>query len=136
MLWAQKHLAKFDSFEEFVRHGLHRKNIQSATHFKLQSKFLTLPGKDEIEVDFVGFVENLDEDVQVVVKALGMSDEIVVPRLNSSHSGNFHLSFTDETREIVAAQYANDIRLLSYEFDNSSLPGQLGRRKMSGPTKS
>ena len=47
---------------------------------------------------------------------------------NPSRHRDYRDYYSDETREIVAMVYAEDIALLGYDFDNANLADQLAAR--------
>ena len=53
--WAEENLAKFASFDEFVREWVNPQNILTFLHFVPQVFFLNLHGARSVGVDFVGF---------------------------------------------------------------------------------
>lgn len=74
---------------------------------------------DELCVDAVIRYENLIEDYANICQKLGLpSSEL--PRLKGGiRSAKFHYSelFDAESKEIVAEQHKNDIRLFGYKFE-------------------
>jgi hypothetical protein len=73
-----------------------------------------------LAVDFVGRYESLDEDLNKVLKRIGIKRRIKVPRTNVGRDrdgiGDYRSLYTEETREIVETWYAPEIALLSYGF--------------------
>jgi len=126
--WAAKHLAPYDSFEAFVRGWVDRDSIRLARHFRPQADYLCLPGKTTTELDFLGFFENLRADYDHIRHVLGTGAALPANNVTKSKHKDFRSYYTDETRAIVAAAYREDIELLGYTFDNSSLEAQLARR--------
>jgi hypothetical protein len=47
---------------------------------------------------------------------------------NPDRQRDYRQYYTGQTREIVARLYADDIRMLGYNFDNLSLPAVLAAR--------
>lgn len=126
--WAAKHLAPYASFEAFVRGWIDRDTIRLGRHFRPQADYLCLPGKTTTELDFLGFYENLRADYDHIRKVLGTGAALPANNVTKSKHKDFRSYYTDETRAIVAAAYREDIELLGYTFDNSSLEAQLARR--------
>ena len=97
---------------------------------KLFSEFIkntTLPSNDpfyvindELCVDSVIRYENLIEDFNNICARLGLP-HIDLPKLKGGiRAGGYHYSqyYDEETKEIVAEQHKNDIRLFVYKFEN------------------
>lgn len=129
--WAIQELSSFKDFNDFVVRGLQRASVQEWIHFIPQSNFLFLPGNKALQLDFLGFFENIQEDFQYVKKKLGVSDSVIIKKENVTDSVkklDYREFYTDEAREIVAKVYESDIKNFGYNFDNSSLPSQLASR--------
>jgi hypothetical protein len=131
--WAQANISQYETFEEFVKRWLNRTNIWAYPHFLPQYHYLCLPTSREILVDFLGFFENIEDDFRYIVKRLGLESEIALKHENatSKKKPDYRDFYSDETRDIVAAVYAEDIHLLGYDFDNTSLDQLLKRRLKS-----
>jgi len=125
--WADKNLSAYDSFDSFVKGWVNQKNIQTEIHFWPQCDFICLetnrPG-----VDFIGFYENLEADFRHVCRRLNTHSTLLSMNRNATRGKDYREYYTDETKAIVADVYADDLRVLGYSFDNSSLPNQLRRR--------
>jgi hypothetical protein len=111
--WAAAHLSGLDDFESFVRQWLTEENIYRGIHFIPQTAFLKLHG--ELKVDFIGKLENMAEDFEFVKQKLGIPEARLAHK-NRSARQNYHQYYTQETREIVASVYSEDIELLDYSF--------------------
>lgn len=128
--WAAKNLTPYNSFGDFVRGWLNRGSVRLGRHFKPQAEYLCLPGKTTSELDFIGLYENLRADYDHVRKVLGTGTALPANNVTKSKHKDYRSYYTDETRAIVAAVYREDIALLGYTFDNSSLEQQLARRNV------
>ena len=126
--WATQNIASYSSFEAFVRGWVNPENIRSGRHFKPQADYLCLPGKKETELDFIGLYENLRADYDHVRRVLGTGVALPAANVTKSKHKDYRSYYTDETRAIVAKAYREDIELLGYTFDNSSLAQQLASR--------
>jgi hypothetical protein len=129
--WAEKNLSTYDSFDVFVKDWVNKENIQTEIHFRPQCDFICLE-KNRPGVDFIGYYENLAADFQYVCRKINSASTLLAKNRNLSREKDFREYYTEETKAIVADVYADDIRLLGYSFDNSSLPNQLAKRDRNG----
>jgi hypothetical protein len=65
-------------------------------------------------VDFVGRVENLEADWTEICRRTGM--DVRLPHVNSAEHKQYREYYTDETREIIAREFARDIKIFDYSF--------------------
>jgi hypothetical protein len=124
--FARRNLSAFTDFDSFVRQWLTRKSIWNFTHFLPQHHFICIDQR--LGVDFVGFYENLSEDFAIVAKKIGRPTTLRDENRLGGRAKDYRQYYNDETRQMVADVYAEDIALLGYSFDNSSLPTQLATR--------
>lgn len=125
--WAAEQLAPYPDFEAFVTGWVNHKNIHSWFHFRPQHTYLCLPGQREPRVDFIGFFENLPSDYELLRQRLGTGRPLKAENVTRQRR-DYRELYTEEMKEIVARIYRDDIELLGYTFDNSSLETQLARR--------
>lgn len=83
---------------------------------------LYIANNKNVELDFIGYYENLEEDVQYIC------DKINIPSLNlPSLKGGFrdnssYMNFYDEvTKQAVRSFFSEDFRLLGYNFENRNV---------------
>jgi len=67
------------------------------------------------DVDFIGMTENLQEDFNYVCDCIGAPKQDIGWGNKGNHKPYVEY-YTDETREIVAQRYAEDIKMFNYEF--------------------
>ncbi|MDQ3015467.1 MAG: sulfotransferase family protein [Bacteroidota bacterium] len=103
-------MAEDDSFGNYLN------LIQKKTHvqWEPQSKFI-LDAKGNLLVDFVGRLENMDQDTQYIFQRIGLQEKIT--HVNSTKHKHYSVYYNAELQETVADIYREDIRLLNYSFD-------------------
>ena len=130
--WSTENLSAYGDFDEFVKRWLNISNINQYIHFIPQYRFLCLPNERQLLVDFLGLFENIQDDFEFIKNKLSLDRNIVFSHENKTHSDNKKLNYrdfyTNETRDIISIVYEKDIKLLGYNFDNSSLKKQLIHR--------
>tara|TARA_R100000008_G_C3584505_1_gene171177 strand:- start:2595 stop:3293 length:699 start_codon:yes stop_codon:yes gene_type:complete len=75
-------------------------------------------GDDDIVVtDYVGKVENFDNDVQKVFEVLGLQPPAEVSKINTTPKRNrYREYYNSETKKTVERIYEKDLNLFNYEF--------------------
>jgi Sulfotransferase family len=129
--FADQHLARYNDFETFVTDWVNPQNIKLYYHFQPQVYFLCTNGRLPW-VDFVGFFENLAADFAFIRDRLAVKADLGFLNKTKSERGDYQSLYTDRMTQIVADVYAEDIAMLQYTFDNSSLAGQLAARNAHG----
>ena len=123
--WFDKELGSFLSFDDFVKSWLNKENIWKLDHFRPQYHYM-VDKREKVPLDFVGFLENLDADFSYIAKKIGI--RAFLPCSNKSEHINYQDYYNDETKRIVGEVYSEDIKMLGYNFDNTSLQEQLASR--------
>lgn len=130
--WAH-HIRRYETFDDFVLHGLRTPRMRAKLHFRSQCSFLLIPCNDHIPLDYLGYFENIQQDFDTIRQRIGLADSVVLKHVNKTaveKASDFRDAYTDRTRQIVAEFYADDIELLGYSFDNCNLPRQLQIRTL------
>lgn len=112
---------KNTTFEDYLltRNGyekinhLNNKITGRGDHFIEQYKFIQIDGN--CCMDFILRFENLQKDFDL------LCDKIKIPRCDLPHTNKTKRShyvdyYNDETREIAAERYANDINMFNYKY--------------------
>ena len=102
-----------ESFDSFVYMAMLIK------HIHWQSQYETLFFKGHQLVDFIGKVENLDNDLGYVCNQLGIERTATVQRLRSSHKGSCREVYNEELIKIATEYHKDDLRQFGYQFDSS-----------------
>lgn len=120
--FSERYLSNVDSFEDFVKNHLHRREIRSFTHFIPQVDFLEIKG--ELVIDFVGLFENIVHDFEFIRKTLVVSRGEELRRNNITKTRkktSYQDYYNEETREIVEMFYARDIEMFGYRFAENDI---------------
>ncbi|OKY26881.1 hypothetical protein BI291_01660 [Thalassotalea sp. PP2-459] len=123
--WFEKELSMFSSFEQFVTEWVNKENIQKWHHFRPQTHYI-IDRHEKVSLDFIGFLENMDDDFQFISNKLNIDAEISIQ--NKSQHNNYMTYYTEKTKKIVEQVYEQDIKTLGYNFDNSSISEQVKNR--------
>ncbi len=106
----EKHGIGLDvSFDEFVRRIATLPDHKSDRHFRSQAWFLTHEGI--LVPAFVGKLENMDNDWQILQERFGIAPP---PQINASNPNPLP-DMGDATREHIFMRYADDFRLFGYD---------------------
>ena len=112
-LWCQ-FVNRFQSFDEFVCEWMAADTIVRYALFTPQVEFLkNIFG--QVEMDFVGRFETLESDFSTLAQRL--QSTVALPHLNSSRNEPFQSFYTEDSRQIIANLYREDIDTFGYSFD-------------------
>ncbi len=114
--WVRRNLAGCDDFGSFVKRWVNKKNIYGDPHvlFIPQYEFISLGGSDSL-MDFVGRFESLERDFDFIKSRLGIDCEL--QKRNMGARKDYREFYTEETMQIVAEAYREDIEMFNYRFD-------------------
>lgn len=115
--FSETQLKQFDDFNDFVENWVNSENIKTFTHFKKQCDFL-LNNKNKIDLDFLGYYENLNQDFEVIKQHLKMPSALQLKWLNASslERKNYKDYYNETAQKIVSKVYEQDIDLFKYTF--------------------
>lgn len=115
--WAEQHLGNCANFAEFIEHisdSSVRAPIFMQQFFRPQNHFLRGPS-GEIELDFIGKMEDLDRDYATIrTKVAGSSPEL--PHRNATNRQDHRSYYDSSARALVEEIYADDLELFGYTF--------------------
>lgn len=115
-------IGQFATFEEFVLSEIFDQVTGPDDMFCPQARWLTASGSDKLLVDRVGKIEQLDTDLEQILKLAIPSKTIVesAPHLNRSEDRERLMLDAYRNSEVVdsvRARYAIDFELFSYSTD-------------------
>ncbi len=124
-VWFDRELGGFNDFDDFVQRWVNKTNIWKLYHFHPQYHYM-IDRRQKIRLDFVAFLENIEDDFVYITNRIGI--ERTLDKMNKSTHSSYMGYYSETTKRIVADAYAEDIEMLGYNFDNSSLKSQLADR--------
>ncbi len=113
--WAEKNLARHQTFSSFVDNWLSKDNIYTWGHFVPQHEFITVSNLD-IQLDYIGRYENISEDFKKVAERLNIKNTLTMT--NTSKHPEYKKAYTVRTQRKVEQLYEKDIEILNYSFGN------------------
>lgn len=114
--WFENNVKQFDTFEDFVTGWVTTENIFSYYHFLPQYYFLYDKRIMNIMVDYIGKVENIEEDFDFVCHRLGVKRQLM--SLNQTSGGiDWKSYYNDHTMKIVSGVYKLDFDLFNYSHE-------------------
>lgn len=107
-----KLVKRYETFEDFCLAfpDLNIKNF----HFYSQSKYMFSNGSQI--VDYIGKMENLNEDVADLCNKLGVVQTKQIPHSNKSNTVDYRDIYSNKMRKVVEDAYEEDIKRLGYTF--------------------
>jgi hypothetical protein len=105
-------IKELGSFDAFIRseYGLKMINEQSG-----RDLLDWIGNGNEVEVDFVGRYENLDDDWEKVCKALHVTP-IALSRENRVPRADYRSFYDEVSRKLIGERFARSIALFGYQF--------------------
>lgn len=99
---------RLDNFRQFIEMQIPRRDAYQIN---------MLCGRDgELLMDFVGKLENLQADWQTVSERIGIPHQ-VLPVKNVTQRSHYQDYYDDESRQLVAENWAREIDLFDYRFE-------------------
>ncbi len=118
----RKKMLSFKDFEEFVLSELWDETNGPDEIFRPQIYWLSsVPGKNDIIVDFVGRLENFEEDLMKILNVIdpvkSFLEKLQIPQLNKSTEKGKQLNLSDEAVERIIKKYHLDFETFRYPIE-------------------
>ena len=106
------------TFEEFIHNCTGEVEIKEGVSYSFAYNQLDYVTDEHgnLLVDFIGRLENLDEDIQEVFRRIDLELE-TVPHHNRSGHRHYSTFYTPETEMIVRERFNRDIEYFGYKFE-------------------
>ena len=109
-----KYIAKYKGdFNKFVEKEYSKKRIFKQLHFKPQHSWIN--DKNKIIVDYVGKMENFNNDFKNICRRIGKKYKIIKKTNNSNHF-YYKNYYNTLTKDLVHKMYKKDIEMFNYNF--------------------
>ena len=102
---------KLDGFKQFIEMQIPRKDAYQIN--------MLIDRNGKLLMDFVGKLENLQDDWQTVCTRIGIPYQ-ELQRKNVSDHSHYQDYYDSESRELVASHWSREIELFGYSFDNQA----------------
>jgi len=103
-----------DSFDAFCERIEEFKTLPNESMFVSQVDWISDVNAMQI-IDFVGRIENIQEDFDIVCEEL-KRPSIKLPHVNKSQHKSYRDIYTSKTKNLVAIAYKDDIERYKYSF--------------------
>lgn len=103
-----------DTFELFCEKILYFQSLENESMFICQKDWITDNYSNQI-VDFIGRVENIQDDYDIICNRLG-KQQVKIPHINQSSHESYRDVYNEKTRKLVAQAYQEDIEYFKYTF--------------------
>lgn len=108
----------FESFMKFKFDPERAYQFHIDTSLQLQSDYL-IDLHGNLIVDFIGKYESLQEDFSKACHSIGIQGRTLPHKREAKdRKKDYRSYYSDATAELVATHFAQDIRLLDYQFDH------------------
>lgn len=108
-----REVRELGGFDAYLRWELARTGKRGG--MRHQADYVLGAGGEPI-VDRIGYFESLQDDFDAICRHIGVPASLPPPKVHAPRK-DYRAFYSDETRNLVAAAYARDIRLFGYTFD-------------------
>ena len=114
------------SFDDYVKYKLFTRHIQQLDYIEIKNSYninnyflKTFNDKTIFNLNFIGRFENYNEDYKKLaknIKKFNGWDINPLVHINKTHHEPYWSYYTEETRDIVAKEWKDDIEYFKYQF--------------------
>jgi hypothetical protein len=101
-----KLVSRFKNFEEYLEWRV-------SSDINLQVDFFK-DSSGTVSMDYIGKLENINEDFSVICEAVGIS--CVIPFVNKTNHQHYKRHYNERTRKLIADHFIEDIETFKYCF--------------------
>lgn len=115
------HIPKNITFTEFVKKIVRIPDFLADKHFV--SQYSILYQHQKLLVDYVGKIENIEQDWLMVAERFGFEHSIIRENISTPRESkrDYRLYYTQELADMVYQRYQNDFELLGYQSAHQEL---------------
>jgi hypothetical protein len=108
---------RFNLYNGKINKDILIKEISMRPEHTSYVNMLGLLDSDSKQMDFIGKVENMQNDFEYVCDRLRIP-RILLPHNNKSNHNHYSEYYDNETVELVANKYSKDIEMFGYSFES------------------
>ena len=104
-------------FRQFVKRkdNIFKDGVPTALHYQTQSSLVEIPDATKSNLNFVGKVENIDEDWSKLCSTVGIPHKKIGRHKSRTYEHCTSL-YDDESKKIVTDMYQRDLDVFNYKF--------------------
>lgn len=120
------------SFADFAERVAKIPDPLADSHFK--SQYALLYSEDRLQVDYVGKMENIDNEWRKIADKYQLDPNIIQSNVTKNRQGchsDYRLYYTESLAKLVYERYRQDVEIFAYERDYEQLLEFIRRREQS-----
>ena len=115
--WYDTFLSVYPNFKDLVKEGIFNKNGNpKKLHFQTQSGLFSTPEGNILDLDFIGKVENIDNDWEILCNKINIPHQKLGHYTKNSYN-KYTTYYDNETIDIVSEWYKKDLQIFNYKFN-------------------
>jgi|TARA_R110000787_G_scaffold51004_4_gene121107 hypothetical protein len=115
--WYDTFLSVYPNFKDLVKEGIfNKKGNPKKLHFQTQSGLFSTPEGNILDLDFIGKVENIDNDWEILCNKINIPFQKLGHYTKNSYN-KYTTYYDKKTIEIVSKWYKKDLEIFNYKFN-------------------